>query len=602
MASGGATSFADYIRSVFPQVAATVESLVTTVGHLIAGLAPLGTGVLSEIKIFSDLLGSIPVGVLQVLAQLAGPVFLGFKAWSGISSIVASASVSLEGMGRSAGVAAAGVRGLELAAGPLGIGLAALSLLVSHNAEANRQYQQNVDDLTSALVASNGALTENVRLTQYKQLVDDGAIQAAKELGISLDTVTTAALGNADASKEVAARMQAVIQAQAEQDAGGKATGRTWAEVNDAVGKLTNGLGIQTGALQAAQQAQQDQKAAMTDSTAATSAAAAAAQRQATNAANAAQAVRDYTLAHESSTRATKDEASAIQALNTQLDAELGKALALAGSQTAVDSATLAVVAALKKNKGAMSEHSAAGVDDRQKIEGVVSALQRHRDVLIQNGTPITTATRQYQDGSKALLDQIGKLDGTKSAAYKYAQQLLAIPKNVKTTIGLSGVSTVVGGLSQIQRLLNQMPTSKVVHILVANGSSVAAATSQIGQSNRASQHTAQAYGGIQHFDGGGFLDGPLPRSATIAKDGANLINWAEPGTGDEAFIPLAPSRRSSSVPIWEEAGRRLGMGAGGGKTDLSDATLQRLAGILRGMPVHATVAVGSVDRAMGRV
>lgn len=46
---------------------------------------------------------------------------------------------------------------------------------------------------------------------------------------------------------------------------------------------------------------------------------------------------------------------------------------------------------------------------------------------------------------------------------------------------------------------------------------------------------------------------------AQIAPAGAWRI-WAEPETGGEAYIPLAPSKRERSTRIWRETGRRLGI------------------------------------------
>ena len=58
-----------------------------------------------------------------------------------------------------------------------------------------------------------------------------------------------------------------------------------------------------------------------------------------------------------------------------------------------------------------------------------------------------------------------------------------------------------------------------------------------------------------------------LPSQATIQQPvGARgLVQWAEPSTKGEAFIPLAPEKRPRSLAIWEQTGRMLGAFAGGG-------------------------------------
>jgi tape measure domain-containing protein len=60
----------------------------------------------------------------------------------------------------------------------------------------------------------------------------------------------------------------------------------------------------------------------------------------------------------------------------------------------------------------------------------------------------------------------------------------------------------------------------------------------------------------------GGFVaarHGYLPDEARIQPEGT-LVQWAEPGTGGEAFIPMGSQNRDRSLRIWEEVGRRFGM------------------------------------------
>ncbi|ORV29062.1 hypothetical protein AWB98_06640 [Mycolicibacterium conceptionense] len=58
------------------------------------------------------------------------------------------------------------------------------------------------------------------------------------------------------------------------------------------------------------------------------------------------------------------------------------------------------------------------------------------------------------------------------------------------------------------------------------------------------------------------YANGKLPSTAVIQHPVGRrgLVQWAEPSTHGEAFIPLAPSNRARSQAIWEETGRRLGM------------------------------------------
>jgi len=85
--------------------------------------------------------------------------------------------------------------------------------------------------------------------------------------------------------------------------------------------------------------------------------------------------------------------------------------------------------------------------------------------------------------------------------------------------------------------------------------------------------------------DGGviaAFAQGHLPEQAVIQKPVGRrgLIQWAEPETKGEAFIPLAPEKRGRSLSIWAETGRLLGAFAGGGVlTPDQIGSVARLAG-----------------------
>ncbi|BAD56383.1 phage tail tape measure protein [Nocardia farcinica] len=59
--------------------------------------------------------------------------------------------------------------------------------------------------------------------------------------------------------------------------------------------------------------------------------------------------------------------------------------------------------------------------------------------------------------------------------------------------------------------------------------------------------------------DGG--VDGPLPSQAVIQSPKSRLYQWAEPETGGEAFIPLAPAKRGRSVQILDQVAGMFGFG-----------------------------------------
>ncbi len=60
----------------------------------------------------------------------------------------------------------------------------------------------------------------------------------------------------------------------------------------------------------------------------------------------------------------------------------------------------------------------------------------------------------------------------------------------------------------------------------------------------------------IRAFDNGGLR---APQEALIAPEGAELVHWAEKGTGGEGYIPLAQSKRPRSVAITRQIANRFG-------------------------------------------
>ncbi|MFI5269950.1 MAG: hypothetical protein ACHQ7M_21440, partial [Chloroflexota bacterium] len=141
MTGPGVKSFGEYVRSVFPQVMATVESLVGAVIHLVAAFEPLGLGVLSEIKLLSDLISAIPINVLAELATVATAAFIGFKSYSMINGMVDGLGKSLRGLGLSAEAAASGMAMASVAAGVIGAAVTIVTFLFAQSAEATRANQ-----------------------------------------------------------------------------------------------------------------------------------------------------------------------------------------------------------------------------------------------------------------------------------------------------------------------------------------------------------------------------------------------------------------------------------------------------------------------------
>lgn len=91
--------------------------------------------------------------------------------------------------------------GLKIGLGVVGVVLAAAAAGYAFLADQQEKSRQTTEDLTAAIEADSGAIGENTRAAVVNALQKDGVLESARKLGLGLDVVTDAALGNAEAIK-----------------------------------------------------------------------------------------------------------------------------------------------------------------------------------------------------------------------------------------------------------------------------------------------------------------------------------------------------------------------------------------------------------------
>lgn len=143
-------------------------------------------------------------GVLSSFMALPGPAQ---DVAVGVGAITAAAGPSLMALGQmSMGIGAVrealpGLRSrmssvVSLLTGPWGVAITGATLAVGVWAAAKRDAEQRVRELTDAIKADSGALSENTRATVVNRLEREGILKAAEELGVSLRDVTDAVMGD----------------------------------------------------------------------------------------------------------------------------------------------------------------------------------------------------------------------------------------------------------------------------------------------------------------------------------------------------------------------------------------------------------------------
>lgn len=574
----GFAKFAGYIVSVIPDLVSFMGQLLTLVSHLVQALLPFGAGILSALEVFIGALNQIPMDMLTTLATVALSVFAGFKTWEAITGIVEGVIETLKGLNVALEISEGVMKTVSLATSIVGIAVAAFSLILSKNAEASEEAKAKQEAYADALRASNGAIDEGVRAVAAKALEDEGALQIAEQLGLNLALVTSATLGQKDALDQLNPTLKNIIANNQMADTGWKSGVPVLGERAQLAKKLQEAISGQSDALQAqirTQKAVDDAsrvtQATMTAQEAKTQKLAATYSMSVGVYQAAAKAQKDDATQLAATTAKMQLENDAAGLLKAALDRLNGKAISAAEAQQQFDNSLVSMTKAQNSagkavhvTSGNINSLTSASVTVRGELNQQITALQ---NVVEANGglsNSTGNARAQMERMRTQIINNAIAHGVDRKAVTDYIDKILQIPRSVPPTKLDVDNANALSGINSVQNRLNAVAGRVVTEFIDirTNSSGIGGG----GGHSRVVSH--QRYGGIQSFLEGGFHQvpfqhfaaGKLPSQAMIAPDGANLVNWAESGTGGEAFIPLGSANRARSVSIWEEAGRRLGV------------------------------------------
>jgi TP901 family phage tail tape measure protein len=548
-------------------------------------------------KMFEDLPGPAKSALSVIGALGAGTLILGGSAMSLVPK-VRSLLTTLDEMGGVGAKAATGLRATGSAlAGPWGIALAAGTIALGYWIDKQAEAKQRADELKQTLDAQTGAVTQDSRAWVANQLVQDGITENARKLGIDLSTLTDAALGNAQAMAQVNAVLDEYSRLS---DNNARQAPIHGVAMANAASVVRDAIGGQNDALNQAKQNWQDTHDAMgAAATQADSTSGSVSGLTGTVGSNA-QAFQDATKQLDDFSKALKalyDEelgvegaqdafkSSLIDITDTATKSATATTKATAADREAAkvagDKAKAAALAAGETSKQATAAGKAAhdqylaNVTHKQTAEDAAkaqldlrekmrSAVQRGYD-LIDEMAKQGASSKDLTDKAKELGDQIyeaGRKAGlSKAEAEHYRDALLQIPGQVSTSFTANGLAAVV---EQVQTLLNHIALvngKKVTLQVDASSANVREGRGPTGitQPSAATptanlpQKLAKASGGIVAYAWGG-----EDHVAQIARPGDMRV-WAEPETGGEAYIPLAPGKRGRSMAVLADVAHRFG-------------------------------------------
>ncbi|WP_367646043.1 hypothetical protein [Paenarthrobacter ureafaciens] len=432
--SNGLRSFGDYALAVMPQVMATIESLVRGVSNLLAALAPLGSVALTSLKVIGDILDGIPTEVLTLLVSGALGAYAAFATWSALIPIIQSFGLML-----------------NMSLGPIGLVVAGVGALIGvmvGSAASTKDATAATMGYTAALQRDNGIIAENVRAHTAEQIAKSQAADAAKKLGINLETLTQAALGNKDAQGELTRALDALeakskdvnstqlemgginieqmkinTQVQASVKSVRDEIGNQNSALNQAVEyeKRFNEAKGQTGTTLDAQAGKLTMMAGMLGTNVAALAGAEEAERKTAD-----------QLAATTLQMQFQNDAGGL--LKMQLDLLAGKSLSFEQAQNSFERQLISTTQTIKSNGTALEGNSEAAVTNRGNLLQLVSSAQLSAEAFGTMTGSSEQARQKLIAQRQAIIDNAVANGQNRDAVTRYIDSIMKIPASVPPT------------------------------------------------------------------------------------------------------------------------------------------------------------------------
>lgn len=538
------------LEAVAPLIVAVGTGLAPAFVTLIQAAEPVITVVAQLVEWFAGLPDPVIAGTLALagLIALRGPITAMVTTLStqvqilGQRMQVQAALAQMSGtqlgtMGAAAAVARTSVSGLGTAlkgafiSNPVGLvitGVAtAIGFLVTRQMEAQeaaRQHRDRVSELADALVRTNGAIDESIRATTAKKLSDEGAFDAARQLGINLNDVVDAALGNEEAIARVTAVTEAAIApakafGEAAREGGEITETLTLAQLEqaDAGRTLNEVIGESAVVTEDAKQVAKDLAAVRRDGTS---------------------AAEGEKRAIDELVRARRDEQGATM---SQREAEIRWTESLREARNAAKEGTEVV----RDKEGALKSSAKATIEADKELLN----LARSSDTLIEsmrrNNATAEELDETLEEQREQFLKVAERMGFTGQEAKDLADAYGLIPDEVITEIKAEAEAA--------QKVIDRFIKDNTGRTIKVRIDATGQPTYSLPGTNVPSW---QADGSVLEFYArGGIRENHV---AQIAPAGTTRV-WNEPETGGEAYIPLALSKRARSREILDEVANRFG-------------------------------------------
>lgn len=555
-------------------------------------LLPILDTVIKGVNDVTSAIGDIPKPAQDVGLGILAVGTAGALAAGGVLKLVVAASnlrAGLQALGLT-------VRGFTLATGAVGVAIAAAGWAFSNWMNQQADARAKTEAYTAAIKEQGEVIGKTTREMAAQTLQDAGVLDLAEQYGANLADVTDAALGSAEAMERVRASIRgnsAELEAKIAMNEremetlreSGSMTERQAIRYNDLTNanealnaELSNrvsGTDEVTRAIEAEMVVVAEATDGVAQLEAATAESAATAKDAAAAALEHEQAEQARAEAMAAAEDATRDALEAAQHYGNML-------LQLSGSQIGVESAIADLNETLAentkeygKNAGGLDLQTEAGRKNQRALDDLAKASMSYVETLDEQNASadeIAAATSRAREQWIAGAVAMGMGE---DQAIALANAYFGIPKDVKTSFATPGAKLSQQEADTLNEKLRNIPDSVRSEIVaIAEKEGLAAAEAALARLQRertvriratyvgvtnspvAGRTIAEADGGVVRYYANG---GTEKHVAQIAPAGAWRV-WAEPETGGEAYIPLAPEKRSRSLQIWRETGRHLGV------------------------------------------
>lgn len=292
--------------------------------------------------------------------------------------------------------------------------MAAYASKTGSGATASGEFASAMESVKGSVTLTTAALNENVRAAAAKRLQDAGAFEMARRLGIGLDILTDAALGNEDAILQVNDAIRAGYKGTSDQV--------------QAAGRLGRVLVTTADAARGGAQAERERREAMQTGTTATATAQTAAERMAD--------------AQAGLKKSTKE-------LNAELQKSIDKMTILKEGALSQERANLNwedsldnLRSSVKENGRSLSDNTNKGRANRRAIVEAMEALDQKTKADFKNSASskdaskaVAQANDRYRDNRRDLRRAAEAAGYSRAEVDKMIRQYLKTPKKIETDI-----------------------------------------------------------------------------------------------------------------------------------------------------------------------